>query len=68
MCAYITKSNQKEEALRNEIKSLQNQIDISDKQKLDIEESVVALKLDFQNEKSKLLSDFSNLKALKNKL
>lgn len=27
-----------------------------------------ALKLDFQNEKSKLLSDFSNLKALKDKL
>ena len=26
------------------------------------------LKLDFQNEKSKPLSDFSNLKALKNKL
>ena len=66
MCDYITKSNQKEEALRNEIKSLQKQVVVSVKQKQEIEESVVALKLDFQNEKSKHLSDFSNLKALKN--
>ena len=67
-CTYITETNLKEEALRKEIKSLQNQIDQTVKQKQEILDSVNTLKLDFQNEKSKLLSDFSNLKALKDKL
>ena len=68
MCAYITETNRKEEALRMEIRSLQNQIDQTVKQKQEIQESVTALKLDFQNKENKLLSEFSNLKTLKNKL
>ena len=54
--------------MRKEIKSLQNQIDQTVKQKQEIQESVTALKLDFQSKESKLLNDFSNLKVLKNKL
>ena len=68
MCAYITETNRKEEALRREIRSLQNQIEQIVQQKQEIQDSVTALKLDFQSKESKLLSDFSNLKALKNKL
>ncbi|PWA93819.1 Integrase, catalytic region, Zinc finger, CCHC-type, Peptidase aspartic, catalytic [Artemisia annua] len=67
MCTYITERNLKEEELRMEIKSLQNQIDQTVKQKQEIQNSVTTLKLDFQSKEAKLLDDFSNLKALKNK-
>ncbi|PWA78868.1 Retrovirus-related Pol polyprotein from transposon TNT 1-94 [Artemisia annua] len=68
MCTYITERNLKEEELRGEIKSLQNQIDQTVKQKQEIQDSVNTLKLDFQSKEANLLNDFSQLKALKNKL
>ena len=64
MCAYITETNLKEEELRKEINFLKNQLDQTVNQKQEIQESVNAIKLDFQNERSKLVSDFSNFKAL----
>lgn len=68
MCTYIIERNLKEEALRMEIKSLQNKVDQIVKQKQEIQESVTTLKLDFESKETKLLNDFSNLKALKKKL
>ena len=62
MCAYITKNNRKEESLRKEIKSLQNQVEQIVQQKQAIKDSVTALKLDFQSKESKLLSDFPTLR------
>ena len=67
MRAYITEYNLREEKIKQELKSVQNQFDQAVKQKQEIQDSVIALKSDFQEKETKLLNDFSNLKTLKNK-
>jgi hypothetical protein len=68
MCAYIIERNLKEETLKQELKSLQNQLDQTVKQKQEIQKCMITQKLDFQDKETKLLNDFSRLKTLKNKL
>jgi hypothetical protein len=68
MRVYVTEHNLREEKLKNELSSLQKQLDLTVKQKQEIQESVKTLKQDFKEKETKLLNDFSRLKTLKNKL
>ena len=68
MQSYITEQNLKEKAFKQEIKSVQNQLDRAVKEKQEIQESISVLKGEFQEKETKLLNEFSNLKQLKNKL
>ena len=68
MHAYIIERNLKEETLKQELKSLQNQLDQTVKREQKIQKSMITQKLDFQDKETKLLNDFSRLKTLKNKL
>ena len=66
MCTFITERNLREETSREELFSLQKQLDQTVKQKQEIQESVKVLKQDFKEKESKFLNDFSNLNTLKN--
>ena len=65
---YISEHNLREEKLRLELASVQKQLEFTVIQNQEIQESVKMLKQDFNVKETKLLSDFSQLKDLKNKL
>jgi hypothetical protein len=68
MRAYITENNSKQETLKRELMSLKKQLDISVKQKQEIQKGLTSLKHDYKDKETNLLNDVSNLKMLKNKL
>jgi predicted nucleic acid-binding Zn-ribbon protein len=68
MHAYITEQNLKEMAFKQEIQSIQSQLERAFKEKQEIQDSVKLLKIEFQQKETKLLNEFFNLKQLKNKL
>ena len=68
MRVYISKYNQKEEALQKDINELHNKLNQSEKQKSEIEELVKTIQQDFKRKEVQQSKDFSNLVELKNKL
>ena len=68
MRVYINKYNQKEEALRKDISELHDKLNLSKKQKSEIEELVKTIQQDFKRKETQQSKDFSNLVELKNKL
>ena len=68
MRTFISERNLREETLKQELASLQKQLEQTVKQNQETLEKVKVLKQDFKEKETKLLSDFSKLKTLKNKL
>jgi hypothetical protein len=58
MHAYIIERNLKEETLKQELKSLQNQLDQTAKREQEIQKSMITQKPDFWDKETKLLNDF----------
>ena len=65
MRAYITKNNSKQETLKRELMSLKKQLDLTVKQKQEIQKGLTSIKLEYKDKETKLLNDFSKLKMLK---
>ncbi|GJX81560.1 retrovirus-related pol polyprotein from transposon TNT 1-94 [Tanacetum coccineum] len=68
MSIIIRDRNKKEENLNKELHSVKLQLNSAIQNNKIIEETVTALKQEFKHKESKFLSDFSNLKILKDKL
>ncbi|GJU86841.1 hypothetical protein Tco_1294387 [Tanacetum coccineum] len=68
MSILIRDRNKKEENLKKELHSVKLQLNSTIQNNKIIEETVTALKQEFKQKESKFLSDFSNLKNLKDKL
>ncbi|GKA62714.1 retrovirus-related pol polyprotein from transposon TNT 1-94 [Tanacetum coccineum] len=68
MSILIQDRNKKEENLKKELHSVKLQLNSTIQNNKIIEETVTALKQEFKQKVSKFLSDFSNLKNLKDKL
>nr|GEU63554.1 hypothetical protein [Tanacetum cinerariifolium] len=68
MSILIRDRNQKEENLKKELHSLKLQLNSTIQNNKIIEENVTALKQEFKQKETKFLTDFSNLKNLKDKL
>nr|GEY52408.1 hypothetical protein [Tanacetum cinerariifolium] len=68
MSILIRDRNQKEENLKKELHSVKLQLNLTIQNNKIIEENVTALKQRFKQKETKFLTDFSNLKNLKDKL
>ncbi|GJY35278.1 integrase, catalytic region, zinc finger, CCHC-type containing protein [Tanacetum coccineum] len=68
MSILIRDRNKKEENLKKELHSVKLQLNSTIQNNKIIEETVTALKQEFKQKETKFLTDFSNLKTLKDKL
>ncbi|GKD44889.1 hypothetical protein Tco_1269534, partial [Tanacetum coccineum] len=68
MCMFIQNCNKMEENLKKELHSVKLQLNSTMETNKIIEETVTTLKQGFKQKESKFLTDFSNLKHLKDKL
>jgi chromosome segregation ATPase len=65
MRAYITENNSKQETLKRELMSLKKQLDLTVKQKQEIQKGLTSLKHEYTDKETIFLNDVSNLKTLK---